>query len=72
MNTGQVYRLVMQILPDGRYGVALNGKTAWIGNADYFQPAVHVMLMGNSVGTRLLVGRVRVNTGIAPEFSDVR
>jgi len=68
MSTGNRHRLVMQIFPDGRCGLALDGTPVWIGKVEYKLPAVHVMLMGNTVGTRLLVGRVRVSTGIAPEL----
>ena len=69
LRTGRPFRLVMQILPDGRCGVALDGKVVWVGPADFFEPSVHVMLAGNSVDTKMLVGHVRVVTGIAPNIA---
>jgi hypothetical protein len=64
--TGRPFRLVMQIFPDGRCGVAVDGKVLWIGPADFLRPSVRLMLSGNSVDTRILVGPVRLATGIAP------
>jgi hypothetical protein len=64
--TGQPFRVTMQIFPDGSCGVAIDGKALWRGPADFFQRRVHLQLAGNSVDTRILVGTVRVTTGIAP------
>jgi hypothetical protein len=46
--------------------VAINRKPVWVGSADLFEPAVLVMLAGNSVDTKMLIGHLRVVTGIAP------
>jgi DNA-binding SARP family transcriptional activator len=62
--TGRPIDVVMQIFPDGRCAVALDEKVIWTGPADFLEPSVRVMLAGNSVGTRVLVGRLRVGTGI--------
>ena len=56
----------MQLFPDGRCGVALDGKLLWTGPATFLEPSVRVWLIGNSVETQILVGRLRVVTGIAP------
>jgi hypothetical protein len=69
LGTGRPFHLVMQIFPDGRCGLALDGKRVWVGPANFFEPAVHVMLAGNSVGTKMLIGHVRIVTGIAPNIA---
>ena len=66
--TGRPFRVVMQIFPDGRCGLAIDGKALWVGHANFFRPAVHVSLAGNSVDTRILVGPLRISTGIAPNI----
>lgn len=63
--TGRPFHVVMQVFPDGRCGVALDGKPVWTSSACFFEPAIHVILTGNSVDTRILVGHLRVVTGIA-------
>lgn len=67
--TGLPFRVVMQIFPDGRLGVALNGRATWVGAANFFQPAVHLMLAGNTVDTRIVVGHLRIVAGIAPNIA---
>ena len=56
----------MQVFPDGHCGVALDGAVVWTSPATFLQPAVHIMLAGNSVDTRVLVGHLKAVTGIAP------
>jgi DNA-binding SARP family transcriptional activator len=57
----------IQIFPDGRCGLAVQGQIPWISG-----PVVSpidsflVAIQGNSVGTRLLVGPLTVRTGIPP------
>jgi hypothetical protein len=67
-STGRPFRVVLQIFPDGHRGLALNGKPVWIGSADFFQPEVHLMLAGNSVNTKILVGHLRIVAGIATDI----
>src|SRR6185436_12528758 len=55
--TGRPFRLTMQIFPDGRCGVGIDGKAVWTAPAVFFQPRFHLMLAGNSVDTRMLIGR---------------
>jgi len=66
LKTGQPFRLVMQIFPDGRMGLAIDGQPLWLGSPVFFEPAVHLMLEGNSVETQMLIGHLRVVSGIAP------
>jgi DNA-binding SARP family transcriptional activator len=70
MRTGAPHTLVMQLLPDGRCGVAVDDQTVWVGPATFLQSDVKLMLAGNSVDSPMLVGRVRVGTGIARAFAD--
>jgi DNA-binding SARP family transcriptional activator len=62
--TGRPMRVVMQIFPDGRCALALDGKPVWSGDAAFFDRSARVMLAGNSVDTRVLVGRLRVGSGV--------
>ncbi|HEY4302850.1 MAG TPA: AAA family ATPase [Gemmatimonadaceae bacterium] len=64
MYTGRPFRMVLQVFPDGRCGVALDGKVVWSGGM-FLERRVRVTLAGNTVNTSLLVGRVRVGQGIA-------
>lgn len=65
---GTPFRLVMQVFPDGRCGLGIDGKAIFVSPAQFREPAVRVMLAGNSVGTKILVGRLRVVTGVAPDI----
>lgn len=69
LRSGRAFRLTMQIFPDGRCGLAIDGKVVWVGPADFFEPAVRLMLAGNSVGTNVLVGHLRILTGIAADVA---
>jgi hypothetical protein len=63
LRSGQRYRVTLEILPDGRCGFALNGAKVWLGRPSLFEPAMHLMLAGNTVGTRMIVGHLRILTG---------
>jgi hypothetical protein len=57
----------VQLMPDGRCGYAIDGMAIAIHeSAMEAPPTAHAMLQGMSVGTRMLVGRVRVFTGVPP------
>jgi hypothetical protein len=61
---GRWYRVRLQILPDGRCGVALNGRPVWISRRPVATDRpFRVVLSGNSVGTRMLFGPVEVWQG---------
>jgi DNA-binding SARP family transcriptional activator len=58
----------VQVFPDGRCGIALDGTPIWvspgaISNAD----SLNAVIEGNSVGTRILVGRVRISSGVSSD-----
>jgi DNA-binding SARP family transcriptional activator len=61
---GRWYRLRVQIFADGRCGVALDGRRLWISRRPVtMDRPFRVVLSGNSVGTRMLVGPVDVWQG---------
>ncbi len=65
LDTTSWYRLRLQILPDGRCGIALNGHAVYIGARSRApRPPVYLMLYGSTVATRILVGRVLVTEGV--------
>lgn len=69
LDTGEWYRVRMQLFPDGRCGVALNGQPLHIGLAgDRRAGPVHLFIEGHSVGSRLLVGRIRVSEGVPDDI----
>ncbi len=67
--TGSWFHVRVQIFPDGRCGIALNGKPIFIGpRQPMADPAVTVALQGSSVDTRVLVGRLRVVQGVPDDM----
>ncbi|MEQ1692542.1 MAG: hypothetical protein ABMA00_14735, partial [Gemmatimonas sp.] len=64
--SGTRFRVRLQIFPDGRCGVGLDGRAVAIGDAGT-RPATgtaHVYLYGNSPNTQMLVGPVMVTEGV--------
>lgn len=65
LDTGAWYRVRLQLFPDGRCGIALNGHAVFVSAARPVpKRPVRLMLEGSSVGTRTLVGRVRAMAGV--------
>ena len=65
MRTGRWYRVRVQILPDGRCGIAIDGTPVWLSRQRLAaRGRVRAQLIGNSEGTRILVGPVEVWTGV--------
>ena len=70
--SGRPFRVVLQILPDGRCGFAIDGRVVWVSRG-WGERTVRVMLSGNSVNTKMLVGPLRLSSGLAPGINwDVR
>lgn len=72
---GRIWRVRVQLLPDGRCGVAINDVPVSVhtpGGA--FPRTVHIFIQGHSVGTLILVGNFRHWTGVPSDvdWSDVR
>lgn len=69
IDTGKWYRVRLQIFPDGRCGTAINGHALTIepGNGP-LSLSVHAIIQGSSVATRILVGRVLVQSGVPTDI----
>jgi len=61
---GVPMRVRVQVFPDGRCGLALNGMALVIGPAAGSLDSLYLMSQGNSVGTSVLVGRLTVRRGV--------
>lgn len=65
--SGAWHRLRVQLLPDGRCAAAIDGERVSVTGSSTALPATaRVMLQGNSVGTRMLMGHLRVFSGVPP------
>ena len=63
--TGAWYRVRLQIFPDGTCGVAVNGRARWRSTSGAPpRERYRLVIGGNSVGSRMLVGPVEVWTGV--------
>jgi hypothetical protein len=65
LDDGRWYRLRVQLLPDGRCGIAINGRAMTISapaSLRLFQ--VTPVIQGSNVGSRILVGRLRLFEGV--------
>jgi hypothetical protein len=56
----------IQVLPDGRCGVAIDGRMRWISPPVAWPDSTYVEIRGNSYMARALVGRITVWTGVPP------
>lgn len=67
LNDGRWFRLRVQIFPDGRCGVAIDGRPLTIAGVGVQPDARYIAVLdGNSYHTRVLTGPVDVWTGIRP------
>ena len=65
MRIGAPHRLRVQILADGRCGVAVDGRAVWISRGSVpLERPFRVVLEGKSHRTRILVGDVEVWQGV--------
>ncbi|HTI63961.1 MAG TPA: AAA family ATPase [Gemmatimonadaceae bacterium] len=66
--SGQPYRLRVQLFPDGRCGVAVDGRPLVIVPGRPLADARYrLIIAGNSAQTDILVGPVRMWTGVQPD-----
>lgn len=67
VQNGAWFTLTVQLLPDGRCGIAVDDvPVALTREAHLSLRSVRVAFYGNSVGTRILVGRVEIRRGVHP------
>ena len=65
IGSGQWYRVILQLFPDGSCALAINGRAVWHSSAPVpLDRPFRVVLHGSSVDTRVLVGPVTVWTGV--------
>lgn len=65
VSNGTWYKVRIQLLPDGRCAIAIDGVPLWIGPAaERAAEDYRLVLQGSSVGSRMLVGRVVVRAGV--------
>lgn len=62
---GRPWRLRVQVLPDGRCGIAVNGVPVKVGSVlGGWPPRVNLLVQGHSVGTRIAIGDFRYWAGV--------
>lgn len=64
---GHWYEVVLQVLPDRRCVVMLNGRVVSVGWAVSRADSVNVVIEGSSVRTNMMVGPLEVWRGVLPE-----
>jgi hypothetical protein len=64
LRTGRPFHVRVQIFPDGRCGVALDGLPLWIAPTPFGAPSAYLRLAGATRYGRMLVGRVEVYAGV--------
>lgn len=66
---GRTWRIRVQLFPDGRCGVAVNGKPVGIVDGGAAPTGMlRAQIAGNSYRTRVAVGRVRVYAGVLTDI----
>lgn len=67
--SGAPTRVRLQVLPDGRCGVAMDGERPVLSSTP-LDPAdsLYLVIQGNSVGTRLLVGAMTIRSGVPTDI----
>ena len=64
LRTGEWYHLRLQVFPDGRCAIALNGTPVLIGSSVVTSQPTYLFLYGMSVQSRILVGPLTVFSGV--------
>ena len=65
---GGWYRLRIQVFPDGRCGVGLNGTALAVSGPHEIPAFAHVFLHGLSYHTKMLVGPLTIRTGVPTDI----
>jgi hypothetical protein len=65
LETGEWHKVRAQVLPDGRCGLAIDGQAVYLVPAKGpFTPPALAVTQGNMSGTRILIGRVQIRSGV--------
>jgi hypothetical protein len=68
LRSGAWYHLRLQIFPDGRCGIAINGMPIFVSAPSVSAPTAQVFLYGNSVGSKILVGPLALFSGVRTDI----
>lgn len=69
INDGRWWRMRLQLFPDGRCGLAINGRPLYVASSPDAAPtSVHPIVQGSTAGTRMLVGRVTIRKGVPADI----
>jgi hypothetical protein len=69
LDTGAWWHLRLQLFPDGRCGVAINGQPLLIDHEGFVSARpVRLLFEGSSVGSQVLVGPLRVVAGVPADI----
>jgi len=67
LRSGRPYRLLVQLFPDGRCGIAINGKPLAIVNGQAMHSSHYrVVFYGRSVKTKIAFGPLTIWSGVRP------
>lgn len=70
MRTGEWWTLRLQLLPDGRCGVAINNRVIWLSSEPIqLTEGFRIWLGDESAGTRLLHGPLQLWSGVRTDIS---
>jgi hypothetical protein len=73
LDTGRWYHIRVQLFPNGRCGIAINGKPLMITPAESTPKGPMILIIqGHSVGTKILVGCLTVVAGIPTDIDWTR
>ena len=70
LGKGGWYRVLIQLFPDRRCGLAIDGMPVFVGQArEAPADSVTAVIQGSSYGTRILVGAVTIGRGIRTDIA---
>lgn len=68
LGDGRWHAVRLQILPDSRCGLAIDGHPVVIGPVGVARRSLALILQGSAFGTRIRVGRVLIRKGVATDM----
>ncbi|MBW7932955.1 MAG: AAA family ATPase [Gemmatimonadaceae bacterium] len=69
MQSGAPYRVRIQVLPDGRCGVAVNGVPLWRSDESFAADTpLFIVTYGNAWRTQMLIGPLQVREGVPADI----
>jgi hypothetical protein len=65
---GEPFRALVQLFPDGRCGYAVGGFPLHVTRPQFSATRGRIVIRGRSVDAEVVVGRLRVFSGVAPDI----